>query len=160
MGKSLDYIKRRISEGNTSYGEMSLDHVYEVSPHQFIQFKNNRLIAELTDDANPELDISVTVTYDPNVEFGYFTSQSVRHDGTMLFVAENIIDCLKKILMCQTYDIRVGLPKNPNKCHYYYTIGDIVVVDEYGEQFAPKEKPWMQQRTTVMIPIAFSYKEK
>jgi hypothetical protein len=33
------------------------------------------------------------------------------------------------------------------------------IVQIYGEQFAPKEKLWMQQRTTVMLPIKYSYKE-
>lgn len=34
------------------------------------------------------------------------------------------------------------------------------VVNEYGRRFATDEKPWMQQRTTVMIPIVFRYEEK
>ena len=161
MGKSLDYIKRRVSEGRTNFKDMSFNNASEVSPHQFLNFKNgNSLMVDLVDDANPDTDISVTVTYDPNAELGYFTTESSRHDGTMLFVAENIAACLKKILLCQTYDKTVGMPENPMKCHYHYTIGDIVVVNEFGRRFATDEKPWMQQRTTVMIPIAFSYKEK
>ena len=78
----------------------------------------------------------------------------------MLFVYENIESCLNKILSLQTYDKNVGLPNDANNCNYFYTIGDIVVVNEYGMQFATDEKPWMQQRTTVMIPIVFHYEEK
>lgn len=161
MGKSLDYIKYRVLEQKNTNLDITFDNAFEVSPKQFLKFdENNQLSLVLqNDDANPQFDIRVKVTYDPDTNFKYFTTSSSIHDGTMLFVYENIEDCLKKILSSQTYDTSVGMPKDANNCNYFYTIGDIVVVNEYGRRFATDEKPWMQQRTTVMIPIVFRYEE-
>ena len=162
MGKSLDYIKYRVLEQKNTNLDIAFDNAFEVSPKQFLKFDENNQLSLVwkNDDADPKLDISVKVTYDPDAEFKYFTTSSSRHDGTMLFVYENIEACLKKILSLQTYDASVGMPKDANNCNYFYTIGDIVVVNEYGRRFATDEKPWMQQKTTVMIPIVFSYEEK
>lgn len=162
MGKSLDYIKQRVLEQQNTNLDIAFDNVVEVSPKQFLKFNENNQLSLVwkNDDADPKLDISVKVTYDPDADFKYFTTSSSRHDGTMLFIYENIEACLKKILSLQTYDKSIGLPNDANNCNYFYTIGDIVVVNEYGMQFAMDEKPWMQQRTTVMIPIVFHYEEK
>lgn len=162
MGKSLDYIKQRVLEQQNTNLDITFDNVVEVSPKQFLKFDENNQLSLVwkNDDVDPKLDISVKVAYDPDADFKYFTTSSSRYDGTMLFVYENIEACLKKILSLQTYDVSVGMPKNANNCNYFYTIGDIVVVNEYGERFATDEKPWMQQRTTVMIPIVFRYEEK
>ena len=162
MGKSLDYIKQRVLEQQNTNLDIAFDNAFEVSPKQFLKFNENNQLSLVwkNDDADPKLDISVKVTYDPDTDFKYFTTSSSRHDGTMLFIYENIETCLKKILSLQTYDKSIGLPNDANNCNYFYTIGDIVVVNEYGMQFATDEKPWMQQRTTVMIPIVFHYEEK
>lgn len=162
MGKSLDYIKYRVINQKKTNLDIAFDNAFEISPKQFIKFdENNQLSLNYkNDDTNMSCDISVKVTYDPDADFKYFTTSYSRHDGTMLFVYENIENCLKKILSLQTYDKSVGLPNDVNNYDYFYTIGDIVVANEYGEQFATNEKPWMRQRTTVMIPIVFNYKEK
>ena len=36
----------------------------------------------------------------------------------------------------------------------------IVVVNETDEKFAPADKKWMQDRTVVMIPLIYDYKER
>ena len=162
MGKSLEYIKQRVLEQQNTNLDITFDDAVELSPKQFLKFdENNQLLLRLqNDNADSKLDVGVNITYDPNANFKYFTTSSSRHDGTILFEFENIKACLNKILSLQTCDINVGMPKNANDCNYFYTIGDIVVVNEYGNQFATDEKPWMQQRTTVMIPIVFNYEEK
>ena len=162
MGKSLDYIKHRVINQKNTNLDIIFDDAFEISPKKFIELDGNNQLSlnYKNNDTNMSCDISVKVTYDPDVDFKYFTTSSSRHDGTMLFVHENIKNCLNKILFLQTYDKNVGLPNDANNCNYFYTIGDIVVVNEYGMQFATDEKPWMQQRTTVMIPIVFSYEEK
>ena len=162
MGKSLDYIKHRVINQKNTNLDIIFDDAFEISPKKFIELDGNNQLSlnYKNNDTNMSCDISVKVTYDPDVDFKYFTTSSSRHDGTMLFVHENIKNCLNKILFLQTYDKNVGMPNDANNCNYFYTIGDIVVVNEYGMQFATDEKPWMQQRTTVMIPIVFSYEEK
>lgn len=161
MGKSLDYIKHRVLKQKNTNLDIAFDDVFEVSPKQFLKFdENNQLsLACKNVDSDPKFDIRVKITYDSDADFRYFTSSFCVHDGTMLFVYQTIVACLKKIISLQTYDASVGLPNDTNRCNYFYTIGDIVVANEYGKRFATDEKPWMQQRTTVMIPIIFRYEE-
>lgn len=97
--------------------------------------------------------IKIHVDYDPTENFEYFTYSSIRHDGTLIFVKEAIDNCMSKVLLCGTYDINKRAPFDG--CTIKYTIGDFVVLNEYGKQFSTKEKPWMQQRTTVFLPIKY-----
>lgn len=34
--------------------------------------------------------------------------------------------------------------------------GNFVLAEEFGDQFATKEKPWMKSRFTAMLPIKFN----
>lgn len=162
MGKSLDYIKQRVQGKENVSLNLDFEQAFEFSPKQYLKMdENDRLTIQWTDDdANSNADISVEVNYDPNAKFEYFTMSSCCHDGTLLFSLECITECLKKILGVQTYNKKVGLPSDPAHADYFYTIGDIVMVHEYGDQFATAEKPWMKSRTTVLIPIVYRYKEK
>ena len=103
MGKSLDYIKYRVLEHKNTNLDIAFDNAFEVSPKQFLKFNENNQLSLVwkNDDADPKLDISVKVTYDPDADFKYFTTSSSRHDGTMLFVYENIEACLKKSCLCR-----------------------------------------------------------
>lgn len=162
MGNSLDYIKYRVLERKDTNLDIAFDNVFEISPKKFLKLDEHNQVSIVLKDtsANPKGDINVKVTYNPNADFSYFTTSSSIHDGTLLFVYKNIEDCLVKILTLQTYDKKIGLPKDVINSNYFYTIGDIVVVNEFDDRFAPAEKPWMRQRTTVMVPIVFHYEEK
>ena len=102
---------------------------------------------------------SVFVSYDPDADFQYFTISTSVHDGTLLFVLDNARSCLDKIFQLETCYAPIGVPKNLNGAELHYTVGNFVVINEYGEQFATKEKPWMLERTTVMLPIKYGFKE-
>lgn len=165
MGNSLDYIKYRVLEQKNTNLDIAFDNVFEISPKKFLKLDDNNQVSIVlkvleNTSANPKGDITVKVTYNPNADFSYFTTSSSIHDGTLLFVYGNIENCLEKILTLQTYDERIGLPEDVTNYNYFYTIGDIVVVDEFDDRFAPAEKRWMRQRTTVMVPIVFHYEEK
>lgn len=97
--------------------------------------------------------IRIHVNYNTTEDFEYFTYSSIRHDGTMLFIKEAIDDCMSKVLSGRTYNANKQAPFDG--CTINYTIGNFVVLNEYGERFSTKEKPWMQQRTTVFLPIKY-----
>ena len=79
------------------------------------------------------------------------TCSSLIHDGTLLFVSNAISDCIKNVVRAQTYDSRKG----PHKSHVKYTLGNLVVLNEYNKDFASPDKPWMIERTTVLLPIKY-----
>lgn len=117
-------------------------------------FKNNNIYIVKKDN------LTVEITYDPDADFQYFTTSASTHDGTLMFVLENMVKCLEKVMYAQTYFIPAGLPKDLSNATLRYTIGNFVVCNEYGKQFATKEKPWMTERTTVLLPIYYSYEEE
>lgn len=100
---------------------------------------------------------NVELEYNPNAEFDYCTMSSNVHDGTMLFVKDTVDECFCKVVKCETYDSRKNAPTN--NCTVHYTVGDMFVINEYGEKFATKDKPWLMSRTSVFLPIKYEYKE-
>ena len=48
--------------------------------------------------------------------------------------------------------------RTPNKiCSYIY--GNPVILNEYGD-FGTEDKPWLSERTTVIIPIEYHLEDK
>ena len=91
---------------------------------------------------------------DPDADFEYFTSSSSIHDGTLLFIKECADNCVCKIVSGQTYNKKIGPPKDGDTVHY--TVGNLVVLSEYDmdeTKFATKDKRWLHERTTVLLPI-------
>lgn len=155
MNNSLEFcIKTATDPTRSNLLDRDFSKVFEMPMKDITKlFKdNNTCIRKI---GNTTLEI----TYDPEADFQYYTTSTSRHDGTSIFVANNMVKCLEKVLYAQTYYAPAGIPKNLDGATLYYTIGNFVVCNEYGEQFAPKDKRWMQQRTTVMLPIKYSYKE-
>lgn len=106
-------------------------------------------------DSNNKLNIEIEITYDPEADFKYFTTESAIHDGTLIFEMECAGKCCMKIMQLETYDKTVVVPENKINYKFKYTVGNIVIVNEYGDQFAPTEKPWLRQKTTALLPIIF-----
>ena len=81
-----------------------------------------------------------------------------------MFDLEAMKYVLTKVLACQTYNKAVvSEPVDMDffNTHYFkYTVGDIVLCQEYDEEFSTKEKPWMTRRTTALLPIKFEVFEK
>ena len=99
MGKSLDYIKHRVINQKNTNLDIIFDDAFEISPKKFIELDGNNQLSlnYKNNDTNMSCDISMKVTCDPDVDFKYFTTSSSRHDGTMLFVYENIKNKLKNV---------------------------------------------------------------
>lgn len=155
MSKSFDFCIEKASDPTRSaIADRDFSEAFE-APLSIVSeyFKDNKEFKYGNDN------LSVIIVYDPDADFQYFTNVSSTHDGTLIFVYDDMSACLNRVLQLETYYLPVGAPKNINGAEIYYTIGNFVVCNEYGEQFATEEKPWMLERTTVMLPIKYNFKE-
>ena len=105
------------------------------------------------DESGRKIVLNIIVDHNPNANFDYFTSEELTHDGTYIFIMQAVIKCIKKIATGATYYRNAGKPEDGAFLHY--TIGNAIVLNEYGEQFAPEDRPWMRERTTVLLPIKY-----
>lgn len=98
-------------------------------------------------------DIICHFMYDPhNTTWDYFVTYSFTSDGTLLFIVEGIQDILNQVVWIQTTSQKYQ-HLNPYKiAEYNVTIGDFVIGTEYGD-FGTSEKPWLHEKTTIMLPI-------
>lgn len=107
-----------------------------------------------TTKLNDEALWDITINYDPNARFDYFTNVQVVHDGTLLLIHEAFEKIMQRLILGETYFLPMGEPQKGD--HIYYTVGNFVVLDEHGSQVAPPGKPWAQERTTVLLPIKYN----
>lgn len=133
----------------------------EISPIQLWEHSNyphkfpGKIYYKLSDGLN----VVIEIDYKPNSDFEYFTSHSVIHDGTTMFYWQAIFDCFNCVLNGGTYLKTKGYPSDRTKDWViHYTIGNLVVVNEFGN--FDVDKPWMQQRTFVMLPIKYDWEYK
>lgn len=159
--KALQYIKKRIEEGTTNlsdcnYKTMEVFNTVDV----FEKIYNSRNLEKGVVLETISKDKIAEVFYDADAEYNYFTMSRNLNDGTLLFDLEVMQDALYKVLSCQTYNKEV-LSEIPDSqefvdTHYFkYTIGDIVLCQEYDDKFTTDEKPWLTRRTTAILPIKF-----
>jgi hypothetical protein len=162
MNKSLEFCKERLP--HSSYSDRRFDELVEFDPTEVfdsvLQGARNWIIGGKDNQSN-DVKINFELNIDPDADFEYFTSVSSIHDGTMLFIYENMEQCARKVVMGQTYNINKRPPQNGDTV--CYTVGDFVIGNEFDKdrsKFSTKEKPWMQERTTVMLPVKYSIKEQ
>ena len=159
--KSLDYIKQRISDGTTGLADCNYESMTEVNTVDIYEkiYDTRKLEHGLTLKSIIDERKCAEVYYDPNADFNYFSMSRNSNDGTLTFDLEAMKYVLTKVLACQTYNKAVvSEPVDMDffNTHYFkYTVGDIVLCQEYGEEFSTKEKPWMTRRTTALLPIKF-----
>ena len=158
--KSLEYVKQRIAKGHTDLSNCKYESMVEYSPVDIFEkvYKSRALETGVTVGTSDHQ--VANICYDPKVDFNYFSMSRNTNDGTLLFDFEAMQDVLCKVLSCQTYNkaVLTEIPDDEeyfNTHHFKYTIGDIVLCQEYGDEFATEEKPWMKRRTTALLPIKF-----
>ena len=165
--KSLDYIKQRIAEGNTDLSECNYESMMEINTIDiFEKMYESRCLEKAHGVQFKSKDGAILseAYYDPEADFNYFTMSRNCNDGTLIFDMEAMQQVIIKVLSCQTYNKAV-LTEMPNDMeffdihHFKYTMGDIVLCQEYGDEFGTKEKPWMTRRTTALLPIKFEVVE-
>lgn len=161
MSKSLEFVKERITSGQCNGME---DNKYEFMIEQntlemfrkFDFFKANdtsRIMRFGIKNSKPLF--NVIIKYDPNADFEYFTMQRCNCDGTFVFFQDLMTECINKMVNLKTCNANKTIPKGLTDYSIIYTVGDFVLAEEFGYEFATKEKPWMQSRFTAMLPIKF-----
>lgn len=162
--KSLDFVKKRIASGicdgienekNTTIIEADFIEIAKrMKFNKIVQVSENLWEIQLPLESNKS--VKILVSYNPDADYDYISSESCYCDGTIYFFAGLCSKIFEKILTGQSL-YAPKIPKDAEEYLYNYDIsfevGDFVLIEEYGEQFATKEKPWMQSRFTVMLPI-------
>lgn len=98
---------------------------------------------------------NVIIKYDPDADFEYFTMQRCNCDGTFVFFQDLMGECIDKMIHLKTCNVNKEIPKDLTGYSIIYTVGDFVLAEEFGDEFATKEKPWMKSKFTAMLPIKF-----
>ena len=167
MSKSLEFIKQRAS--NKSYStfydrdfskakEMDTLSIFRAITGS--EWGKNRYHIEC-DAKSDDGDVGhrvIDIIIDPDGDFDYFTSESCLCDGTYYFYIETIRKALLKIITGQTYNSNYTKPKITDAISY--TVGNVIVLDEYDYKFAPQDRPWLTSRVTIMIPLKYKIDRK
>ena len=157
--KSLEYIKSRIESGDINPEEFSDMGVIPFST--LVDIKVNETIPISTGKESGI--VYVDLTYAPDIDFDYFTTQSCYCDGTLIFMLElmeNIIDKITKLEIYLSSIIEKyaeGIDFDKHRIHY--TVGDFVTNSYIVEKSPDPERPWMIDHVTVMLPIKFEVEE-
>lgn len=175
MGKSVDFVKSRIDSGHCNglenneylaFSEIALEKctpnlVASDTLEKFFKTKELHYDVKLIVDSR-EIPIDVNVIYDPNADFEYFTMERCCCDGAIMYYIDLAEKVLSKVLHLKTCN-KNKIPsdwKDINACQFTYTIGNFVLADEHGDEFATEEKPWMKSRFNVFLPIKFDFIKK
>jgi len=159
MSRSFDWCVKRASDpANSSFSDRDWSSAVEIPSESFYnKMMNERYNYTITghNDIGKEVIYKINVELNPETEFDYFTYEACLHDGTLLFIGELLEKCLKKVIFLNTYNKKYGPP--PNGCQVNIKIGNFIALSEYNKEFAPDEKPWLVERTTVLLPLSIRY---
>ena len=160
MSKSLEFVKERIASGQCNGME---NNKYEFMIEQDI--RELFTVITCTKDGTILIDVpylkgnkpyfNIIIKRDPDADFEYFTMQRCNCDGTFVFFQDLMGECIDKMIHLKTCNVNKKIPKDLTGYSIVYTVGDFVLAEEFGDEFATKEKSWMQSRFTVMLPIKF-----
>ena len=161
--KSLEYVRKRIEEGNCHNMPVEEFKDMYTIPFKayFLESRGDYMILAVRKDSD---DILADLTYSPDTEFNYFITESCVCDGTLIFMNELMMNILKKIGQLQTCYAPAleGISQEElNNGNYmiHYEVGDFVVNSCIIEP-PYKDKPWMCDRFTVMLPVKFTIKKQ
>lgn len=169
--KSLEFVKKRIASGvcngmeNNKYEHMSeIDFpviARKIRFNECVEISENLWKIKIPFENGKTTEISVK--HNLNAKFDYFSTEVRRCDGTLIFAVELCEKIFSKILTgrsCYTPKMPKGAEEKPYNYDIVFEVGNFVFAEEYGEQFATKEKPWLKERVTVMLPIRSEFIEK
>lgn len=122
---------------------------------KFLNRARSLTIKGKTEDEN-DIILNVNLFFDDKADFDYFISDSFISDGTLLFREEAIINLIQKVCTGSTYNKNVGEPQSGDKIEY--TVGNFVILNEHDGSFVSTDKPWLRERTTVLLPLKMEIK--
>lgn len=167
--KSIEFVKYRINNGyckgmkNNEYNSFQeLNPIKNIEQLTNIKIDNDlvKYVISFNDNHNVNRSTDVIIKYNENAEFDYFTMETVICDGTLYFFQELIDKVLYKVITCNTSyteNLTEDILNNLQDYKIVYIIGSLVLTSEYNDKFAPKDKPWMKGRFSVMLPIKIEY---
>lgn len=156
MSKSFDFCKAtaqntyRSSHADRSWDNAVEDYETEAIFDKYLHGARNFFFEGEVDDET-EICFDVSISFDDNADFEYFISESCVHDDTLYFIRETMDKCIRKVCLAQTYNKNTGAPEFGDSIQYI--VGDFVVLTEYDGDFVPADKPWMKERTTVLLSL-------
>lgn len=160
MSKSLEFVKERIASGqcngmeNNKYKSMIEQDIREL--FGIVKYtKDGTILADVPYLKGDKPYLNVIIKRDPDADFEYFITQRCNCDGTFGLFQDLMNECINKMLNLKTCSVNKKIPKDLTGYSIIYTVGDFVLAEEFGDEFATKEKPWMQSRFTAMLPIKF-----
>lgn len=157
MNKSLEYIKKRIEDGNCK----------NMHPEEFINMSTVPFNTFLHfEDINDTMTLATTkdnktiaeLSYNPDADFDYFTTESCVCDGTLIFMKGLMEKVFTKICQLNTYyapAFKEISEEDFGNYKMHYEVGDFVTNSHIIDP-PDKNKPWMCDRFTVMLPIKFT----
>jgi len=86
---------------------------------------------------------AVIIEYDKDANFNKFFYTMYKHDGTLLFTTYGMLGFVNSIA--------IFVLKRSEKVHI--TMGNVILVSEFGKQFGTEEKPWLRERDTIILPV-------
>lgn len=162
MSNSLEFCKKRALDPNvSSYADRDWSKAKEYGIENLLdELLSGHREYKLTgrDEFGEPISYNVKIEIDPDADFDYFSSDSFLCDGTMIFLAESLEKMIKKIVSVMTYNKNLGKPTNG--CTVNYTIGNAVILSEFDGDWIPKSKPWLRERTTVLLPLKMSWESR
>lgn len=164
MSNSLSFcVAAATDKTRSAFHDRDWSKAYELDSELIfdaVLHKNRRYVIDGTDDTGNPRHITVDICFNDDSDFQYFTSATCIHDGTLLFTMNLLEECVRKVCGLQTYYRPLGEPQNNTVVKI--NVGNFIVLNEYDEEgvrFAPKEKRWMCECTTVFLPLKMEYKK-
>ena len=161
MNKSLEYVKKRIEDGNCN--NMTTEEFADMGVTPFKFFFENKSDGTITlasmKDTN---EVVADLRYDPEADFNYFVTETCVCDGTLMFMTELMSKILVKIQSlgtCYQPAMDSIRPDVIDNYKMHYTVGDFVT-NSYIVELPDKDRPWMRDKFTVMLPVKFTLEKR
>lgn len=156
MSKSLDFCKAVAQDVSRSrYTDRDWNNAIEFPETEELFDKylhggrNFSIDGEAEDGADIHFDASLS--FNSNADFDYFASESRIHDGTLFFIGKVMDMLVRRVCLAQTYNKNIGAPEHGD--HIRYTVGNFIILTECDGDFVPTDKPFLRERTTVLLPL-------
>lgn len=175
-GKSLEFVRDRIKSGMCNGMENNKYERFFECQDSFPECFNNILSYPYMQEnklrfklnasvggTQKQGELGISVEYNPDAQFEYFTMERRQCDGTLIFYKELMGRAVEKILGLQTINVNnkpLDFDINPFIYNVEYTVGNFVIGMEYGDEFSTEEKSWMKSRFSIMLPIKCEFVRK
>jgi hypothetical protein len=164
MSKSLTFCVSTASDPErSSFYNRKWEDAKEMESERIFDeyiYRERKLIINGTKLNGEKIRVNVTLEFNPDADFQYFTFESCLHDGTLIHIVSLLEKCVSKVCCLGTFYEPLGEFSNGMTVHI--VVGNFVVLNEYdknGDLFTPEDKKWLKERTTVLLPLRMSYTE-